>query len=156
MAEKLTFHQAFADRPAVDLCKMPPLAGTAFVDSSGDQLLAGSGLSTDQDGGVGRGDLLNLAQQCQDSGAAPHDFHKTVPARLSSCRYALASCGRRNVVSDRVRTSISRRIRVKRFRSPTAVCEIVDSTGYSFPSARNAMRAARDMSHWVGPGWPNA
>ena len=54
------------------------LAGAAVVYSSGHQLLAGPGLSTDQDGGVGGGDLLNLAQQCQKARAGTHDFRKIV------------------------------------------------------------------------------
>ena len=52
MAEQVAFEQVARNRPAVDADERPLHPAAAVVDLSGDQLLAGSALSLDQDRGL--------------------------------------------------------------------------------------------------------
>ena len=58
-AEQLALDERRRQRPAIDDDEPPASAGTALVDGAGDELLAGSRLSEQQDRGIGRGDLVH-------------------------------------------------------------------------------------------------
>jgi hypothetical protein len=62
------------------------------VDGAGDQLLAGAGLPGDEHGGVGRRDLLHLAEHGEERGAVADHLHEVVLAAdllLEVCVLAL-------------------------------------------------------------------
>ena len=80
VAEELALHEPRRDRAAVDLHQWPRAAHAQVVDGPRDQLLAGAGLAGDQDGGVGRRDLLDPAQHRQQRLAAAHHLGEVVLA----------------------------------------------------------------------------
>ncbi len=70
--KQLAFHQARGNRSTVHRHERPLPAPAEAMDAPRDQLFARAGLPQDQHGGVGRRDLLDLAEYGRERGALTH------------------------------------------------------------------------------------
>jgi hypothetical protein len=73
MAKELDFEQSRGDGRAVHLDERTPAATVAIVDRPGDELLAGPGLTENENGGVGRCHDVDLFQDVSQRPALSDD-----------------------------------------------------------------------------------
>ncbi len=78
VAEQLALQQPGGDGGAVDLDEGPLAADAEVVQRTGDELLARAGLASDEDGGVGGGDNLDLLEGAAQGGALADDLAEVV------------------------------------------------------------------------------
>jgi hypothetical protein len=73
VAEELAFEEAGRHRRAVHLYQISVSARAQLVNRSRDDLLAGAGLTGDQDGCIGACDRVHLAENGAQATSAPYD-----------------------------------------------------------------------------------
>ena len=100
--EQLAFDEAGRDGRAVDLHQQPLAPRAGLVDRPRDQLLAGSGLARDEDGGVGRRDHGDALHGVAQARRAAHDLAAFVEAADLSAK-VLAIAGELLLVAPPVR-----------------------------------------------------
>ncbi|MNQ85387.1 hypothetical protein D3C85_1005480 [compost metagenome] len=93
VAEKFGLDQGFRDRCAVDRDQRRLGAAGKVVQGARDQFLAGAGLALDQHGGVGRGDLADLAVELEHRRAGTDDADITIGIAGGSLVAAAAGAG---------------------------------------------------------------
>ena len=74
VAEELALDQIRGNRGAIDGDERPILARRPGVNGAGHELLPGSGLTQNQDGGVGRRHLIHFVQNRANGRTAPEDL----------------------------------------------------------------------------------
>ena len=86
VAEQLALQEPRGDGGAVELDERAALAWAQVVQGAGDELLARAGLAADEDGGIGRGDSLDLLEERRRKTLSPTISPKCCSVRTSSSR----------------------------------------------------------------------
>jgi hypothetical protein len=90
VAKKLAFQQIERNGGAIQLYERAPEARAEIVNRARDQLLAGTCFALDKNGGIRRGDPLNLFEYCFQSWTATYDLLES--ARISILVGGFESC----------------------------------------------------------------
>jgi len=116
VTKQLAFEQGFGHPGAVDGDERPFLAQAGFMDGMGDQFLAGTGFTKQDDGGIGRRHAQHLFQHANE-GRRPADqaLRRGPAARLADDAHGLDEIGDLPaIVADRRRLDIHMLVAARR------------------------------------------